>query len=185
MKRRIFLIDDDFQMLTELTEVLEGRQLGVLTAASGQDALHMAVDEMYDVALVDIRLPDINGVDLISRLRTKRPEAVYVLMTAYASLDNAIQAVHSGAFDYLMKPFQIRDVLQSLERGFAFRDHLVRQQDEKKNWSQERGLLEMKLDGLRRLNRVFNQREEEILRLKKEVNSLLDRLHMAHKYEEV
>ncbi len=124
--RRVLVIDDDRDFADSLANllVLEGYGVeAVYSAAAAQASAFRA-----EVALIDIRLGEGSGLDLIAALRHRHPDTICVMMTAYASAETAIEALKQGAYDYLCKPFFTADLLATLERCFD-RRALVRQRD--------------------------------------------------------
>jgi len=153
-------------------------------ASSGEDSLAIAEKENYDVALLDMKLPDCNGLELLQRLRHKQPEPTYILMTAYGSLDTAIQALKNGATDYILKPFSPDEVVAAVRKGFHLRDARREGQGQVEELQVQKQILEDKIQHLRKLNQIFLGREERIRELKRETNDLLRRLGQPPKYEE-
>jgi two-component system sensor histidine kinase HydH len=113
---RVLVVDDNAPFVDNLVEILRGERYQVLTASSGTQAL-AAARPGFDVALVDVRLPDSDGTQLAERLREISPEAAVVLLTGFATLETAIAAVHAGAFAYLVKPCSTPDLLLTIERA--------------------------------------------------------------------
>ena len=183
MRRRVLLIEDDEIMLEELSNFFKQNKIMTLTANCGRVGLELAQAKIYDVALVDIKLPDMNGVELITKLKKRRPHATYILMTAYASLETAIKAVRKGAFEYLLKPFDPQDLLRALERGFLRKDTNERFWNQKAKLKNENEVLGKKLSALRELNEIYIGRERTIIALKKEVNDLLISMDRGRKYD--
>ncbi|MBM4295345.1 MAG: diguanylate cyclase [Deltaproteobacteria bacterium] len=101
---KILLVDDDPQILTTLQEFLEGQGYAVATAADSRQALDILnrEDELH-LALVDLRLPEISGLDLLSQIKSKDPDIEVIMFTGYADIDTVLQAMHQGAYDYLIK----------------------------------------------------------------------------------
>lgn len=116
--RSVLVVDDDRDFAETLRKllVLEGYSArSVESAAAAREALHEAPPA---VALVDVRLGTESGLSLVAELRQRWPEVTCVVMTAYASTETAIKALHEGAYDYLCKPFYTEDLLATLERCF-------------------------------------------------------------------
>src|SRR5690606_25803404 len=105
MALRVLLVDDESAILHSLQILLRGEGFQVAVAQSGRDAVERFADFMPDVVLTDIRMPGMDGLELLAALRQKDPEVPVILMTAQASLQSAVQAVNQGAFYYLQKPF--------------------------------------------------------------------------------
>ncbi len=184
MKRCVLIIDDDVHLCQELSDLFRKKKISVLTAGSGRASLEIADNDPFDVALVDVCLPDCDGIELVARLRKKRPESAFLLVTAYASLESAIKAVHYGVLEYIPKPFHPEDVFHAVERGFAARDAASYLAGYGKKLTEEKSVLEKKVNGLERLNDIYLGREGEIMALKREVNSLLRAMNRDVKYED-
>lgn len=101
----VLVVDDKKNMLSLMKKVLRG-DARVLTAERGLDALKILEAEPVDVVLCDLRMPDIDGVEVLKLCKRVRPRAEFVLMTAYASVPTAVEALRLGAYDYLIKPFE-------------------------------------------------------------------------------
>jgi signal transduction histidine kinase/ActR/RegA family two-component response regulator len=115
---RILIVDDEKDLVLVLVDILESRGYQVEVAHSVQGGQEKV--EVFDaqVALLDVRLGRDSGIDLITRLKEVRPGILCVVMTAYAALDTAIEAIHRGAYDYLQKPLDMRYLLTTLDRCF-------------------------------------------------------------------
>jgi two-component system response regulator HydG len=100
----VLVVDDKKNMLSLMKKVLRG-DARVLTAERGLDALKILEAEPVDVVLCDLRMPDMDGVEVLKLCKRVRPQAEFILMTAYASVGTAVEALRLGAYDYLIKPF--------------------------------------------------------------------------------
>jgi DNA-binding NtrC family response regulator len=121
LPRRILIVDDDRAMREMLASLFKERGLWVEDAASADAALSRAAEQEFDVVLSDVRMPGLSGVELVGQLRRLRPATPVVLMTAFGSIDSAVDAMRSGAFDYLTKPFEPDAVILAVERALAHR----------------------------------------------------------------
>jgi two-component system response regulator HydG len=101
----VLVVDDKPNMLRLMAKVLGG-DARILTAECGQDAIKLLEQQPVDVVLCDVRMPDIDGVQVLAACKRLRPRAQVILMTAYASVHTAVDALRLGAFDYLTKPFE-------------------------------------------------------------------------------
>ncbi len=114
---RILLIDDDPVLLRVCAEVLHRQGYEIVTASTGQEGLQLLSHQPVAAAVVDIILPDINGLDVLKRIKETDPDVVVLLVTGYASLDTAIEALRCGAYDYVRKPFSNEDLVRIVRRG--------------------------------------------------------------------
>ncbi|MBN1977495.1 MAG: response regulator [Anaerolineae bacterium] len=112
---RILIIDDDPKMRELLNECLAPLGYDVTPATSGRQALELIEKEQFNVVLLDLMLPDIEGMKVFRELREQRPETEVIVLTGYASLESAIEALRIGAYDYVTKPFDA-SVVQSATR---------------------------------------------------------------------
>jgi DNA-binding NtrC family response regulator len=111
--RRILIVDDEAVVRTGIARVLEGQGLAVNLAASGSEALELMAIHPADVMLLDIKMPGIDGIEVLKRIRTSYPETVVIMITGYPTIDTAIECIKLGALDYLVKPFRV-DELEAL-----------------------------------------------------------------------
>jgi DNA-binding NtrC family response regulator len=123
---RILVVDDEEGMREFLTYMLEGESYEVSTATSGLEALEKVRHQEFALVLADIKMPGIDGLEMLRRIKEIDEQAVVIVMTAYASLDTAIKAIKFDAYDYLVKPFADTDkVLSIIEKGLVRHHELV------------------------------------------------------------
>jgi DNA-binding NtrC family response regulator len=108
----VLIIDDERNVRALLAKILGQDQIEVHTAGTGAEGLQMADDVNPDVVLLDIRLPDANGIDLLKTLKTRHPETAVIMITAFGQIASAVEAMKHGATDYLEKPFEPLDKLR-------------------------------------------------------------------------
>jgi DNA-binding NtrC family response regulator len=118
----VLIVDDEPLIRDTLAEFLSQEGLQVSACANAEDALNRAVSQRFDVALCDVQLPGMDGIALLERLRKLSPETFVVMITAFATVENAVEAFQRGAHDYLMKPILLDEVLSKIRRVLAFRD---------------------------------------------------------------
>lgn len=117
----ILVVDDERPVRLMLETALRSQGYHVESAASGTEALACIAAEAFDLVLLDLQLGDMDGVDVLVEIRQRAPEVVVVLLTAHGSLSSAIAALRHGAFDYLLKPAQISQIRECVERGLQQR----------------------------------------------------------------
>ncbi|MGH7376207.1 MAG: response regulator, partial [Candidatus Methylomirabilales bacterium] len=107
---RILVVDDEAGMRDFLSILLQREGHRVVAAANGKEALRLAREGRFDLAISDIRMPQLDGVGLLEGLREADPEMPVILITAFASASSTIEAMKQGAFDYLTKPFKVEEI---------------------------------------------------------------------------
>lgn len=118
----ILVVDDDEDTRELLREVLSEEGYRVNTSGSGEEAMEIGKRELFDVIISDMRLgPDLNGLDVLRAYKSVQPESEVILITAFGTMETAIEAVKAGAFDYISKPFKIDEVLLQVQRALENR----------------------------------------------------------------
>ncbi len=126
---RILVVDDEKTIRTVIGEALQSAGYRVQTAANADHALQACLADPIDLALVDMRMPgSMDGMGLLREIHRQWPQMVVILLTAYATLDSAITALREGAYDYLVKPASLVQILETVERGLAKRREEARRQ---------------------------------------------------------
>lgn len=116
-KEKILVVDDERSMGEFLTLLLSKDGYRVKATTSGRDALSQLEEEAYNMLITDLRMPEMNGIDLVREARRRYPELGVVVMTAFASLDSAVEALRLGAADYITKPFQVDEIRSVVEKA--------------------------------------------------------------------
>jgi DNA-binding NtrC family response regulator len=114
---RILIIDDDDQLRKSFKKLLTEESYSVDSAASGEEGINMIQNEVPDLVMLDIRLPGMNGLETFQAIHEIEAKVPVIIMTAYGTTDIAIEATKIGAFDYILKPFDVYDVLAIIERA--------------------------------------------------------------------
>lgn len=117
--RRLLVVDDDPDICSLIVDGLSEEAYSICSCVSGEQALELVEQERFDLVLADIRMPHITGVDLLQHIREVSRDTKVILMTAYASIDTAIEAVRHDAFDYLVKPFSLKELRQRVHCALA------------------------------------------------------------------
>ncbi len=125
-RARILIVDDDESIRKVVATILQEKGYAVDTAETGKEAISKSNKKFYNLALIDMRLPDMEGTQLLMSMRETTPRMVKIIMTGYPSLQNAMEAVNKNADAYLLKPVNMDKVLSTID------EHLKRQQGEKK-----------------------------------------------------
>jgi two-component system response regulator GlrR len=118
---KILVVDDDHGLLTLMKVRLESAGYQAVMAEGGEQALGLAQDEIYDMAIVDLKLSGMNGINLLERLLLLHPHLPVIILTAHGSIASAVEATKKGAYDYLTKPFDPKDLLHRIEKGLEVR----------------------------------------------------------------
>lgn len=130
-KPRILVVDDDVDILQSLKDILETKGYNVEVAENAQKGLDMARKKFFNLAILDIKLPDMEGTELLAKIHKEKPEMMKVMLTGYPSLDNAVQALNLGADAYLMKPVNPEELLRVVEEK-------LREQSEAESMTEEK-----------------------------------------------
>jgi len=119
VQERILVVDDDEALLRLLSMRLSANGFAVTTCATGEEALALAKREMFDLALTDLRLPDRDGLSVLEGLKLIHPDLPVLLLTAHGTIPNAVEAMQKGAFGYLTKPFDDKELQATLEKALV------------------------------------------------------------------
>jgi DNA-binding NtrC family response regulator len=126
-KRRssILIVDDERSIRTTLAAILEQEGYDVDTAENGAQAIEKSNDKFFDLALVDMRLPDMVGTDLLGRMKERTPKMAKIMVTGFPSMQNAISAVNEGADAYVVKPVDAEILLETIRKHLQKREEEV------------------------------------------------------------
>jgi DNA-binding response OmpR family regulator len=119
MSAHILIVDDENTLRYFLRRTLQAEGYRVSEAADGQTALDLLEQEAFDLALVDLRMAGVDGLEVMRQFRQRSPNTQIIIMTGYASVPSAVEALRQGAHDYLTKPFSIEELLTSVADGLA------------------------------------------------------------------
>jgi DNA-binding NtrC family response regulator len=128
---RILIVDDDESIRKVLTVILEDQGYNVESVESAKKAIRKTKRKIFNLALIDIRLPDMEGVQLLTRMKDTTPKTRKIIITGYPTLKNAVEAVNKGADAYIVKPFDMEKVLKKIKEQ-------LKRQEEAKRYSQEK-----------------------------------------------
>ncbi len=116
MKTRILVVDDERAIRDLLSDAISHAGYEVFSASNGKEALSLIELENINIAICDIKMPGMDGIDLLKKIRDISPETIVLMITAYASVETAVDALRYGAFDYILKPFIEEDVFAKILR---------------------------------------------------------------------
>ena len=112
------VVDDEIEMRIALETTLKREGHHVVLAENGKQAMEKFGEDSFHLVLTDVKMPKMNGVELLKALKKKSPQTVAIMMTAYGDIDNAVETIKAGAFDYLLKPFSAEILVATLNRAF-------------------------------------------------------------------
>jgi DNA-binding NtrC family response regulator len=113
---KILVVDDDTELRANLSEVLQGAGYETFEATSGQEACDVARTGDFDIVLLDLMMPRMSGMDVLGEMKKISPRSKVVMITAFATVGNAVEAIKKGASDYIAKPFKINELLITVRR---------------------------------------------------------------------
>ena len=122
----ILVVDDEANYLTVMEALLGGAGYEALTAGSGVEAMKVAAQAELDLVLTDMKMPRMSGIDLLAELKRLYPDVPVILMTAFGTVEKAVEAMKKGAFDYILKPFKNEEILLTIAKALELR-HLLLQ----------------------------------------------------------
>ena len=121
-KLKVLLVDDEEEFVSTLAERLQLRDIVTLVATDGDQALQMMEAEKPPVVVLDVMMPGMSGLDVLQEIRRRHPGAQTILLTGHGSTKDGIKGMRMGAFDYLMKPVNIEDLIKKMNDAFQAAD---------------------------------------------------------------
>ncbi len=115
-KNRILVVDDEEALRTVLSTELSSEGYEVSTAADGNEAIELVKDNNYDLVLLDIKMPSVDGFEVLKYIKGGKPDIKVIMLTGFADLKNAIESKRLGAEDFVSKPYDLVDLLTTIER---------------------------------------------------------------------
>lgn len=132
MPEKVLLVDDEKDFLEVMAERMANRGIDVSTAASAQEALQLAEKESFDAIIVDLMMPEMDGLEALKLLKEKKPESQVILLTGHATLEKGIEAMKLGAVDFLEKPADMTQLTKKIKKAHARKMIVVEKQIEEK-----------------------------------------------------
>ena len=118
MKTRVLLVDDEEQFVQPLAERLKIRNYEAATCLSGEDALKKLKDYNFDVVILDVAMPGMNGVETLREIKRIKPLTEVIMLTGHATVDSAIEGMKLGALDFLMKPCKTEELVAKIDKAY-------------------------------------------------------------------
>jgi DNA-binding NtrC family response regulator len=112
---QVMLVDDEVEFLNTLTKRLRKRGVDITGVESGEKALQFLGQSQYDVVILDVRMPGMDGIEVLRIIKDRYPLVEVIMLTGHANIEVAVRGMELGAFDYLMKPMDIDDLLYKVE----------------------------------------------------------------------
>lgn len=132
MSEKVLLVDDDIEFLDTLSERMRTRGMEVSTSSSGVEALKKVERETYDVIILDLMMPGVDGLEALEVLKAKRPELQVILLTGHATVEKGIEAMKLGAMDFLEKPVDLSLLTEKIKKAQAKKMLIVEKHNEGK-----------------------------------------------------
>ena len=128
MEARVLLVDDEEAFLESMSERMRLRGMDVTTASSAKEALVVIESDIFDAVILDIQLPEMDGMAVLKKIKAKHPEAQIILLTGHASLEKGVEAMKIGASDYLEKPADMETLSKKIKEAKTEKMLIVRKQ---------------------------------------------------------
>jgi DNA-binding NtrC family response regulator len=116
LNESILVVDDDAEVRKTLSSILSKEGYSVETVENGKQATRLSEKSRFDIALIDIKLPDMEGTELLHRLKENQPHMVKIVITGFPTLENAMETVNEGADGYILKPFDLEKLLEMIRK---------------------------------------------------------------------
>jgi two-component system, NtrC family, response regulator PilR len=117
--KRILIVDDDELIRKFLNDFFVDLNYEVVTAENGEDALQKFTPLSFDIVISDLVMPDLNGLELLKEIKARDDKILFFLITGYPTLETAVEAIKNGAYDYIVKPFNLEDLRIKVERAIT------------------------------------------------------------------
>ncbi|MEW5894672.1 MAG: response regulator [Candidatus Omnitrophota bacterium] len=113
-EKKVLIVDDDVDFCDSLADILEGENLKTTTAYIGEDAVRLIESQVFDIVLLDIKMPGIDGISVLKLIKKAHPQTRVIIMTGYADVDRVKQALQEKAEKIVYKPFEVKDFIETI-----------------------------------------------------------------------
>ncbi len=117
-KFRVLVVDDEQDFLETIIKRLQARNINVMGAESGQQALDLMAQQDFDVVILDVKMPGMDGIETLREMKKRKPLVEVIMLTGHASVESGIQGMQLGAFDYVMKPVALDELLEKMRQAY-------------------------------------------------------------------
>jgi len=131
-EEKVLIVDDEIEFTEILAERMESRGLAVDTAASGREALDKAKNRSYDAIVLDLSMPEMDGMETLKHLLSENPDLQVIVLTGHATIEKGVEAIKHGAMEFLKKPAEVQDLVDQIQRARAKKTILVEKRMEEK-----------------------------------------------------
>ena len=115
---KVMVVDDELDFLETIIKRLKARKIEVTGAESGQKALELLVSQEVDVMILDVKMPGMDGIETLREVKKRKPLTEVIMLTGHASVESGIQGMQLGAFDYVMKPVALDELLEKMRQAY-------------------------------------------------------------------
>lgn len=133
--KKVLLVDDEVDFTASLGKILRRRGFEVETASDGLIALERITHQAFDVIVLDVKMPGMDGIETLREIKKKKPTVEVIMLTGHGSVESGIQGLQLGAYNYIMKPVPLNDLLQQMAQ--AYERKLIEEERERKTRSSE------------------------------------------------
>ncbi len=169
-KPKVLVVDDEKALRTGVKRLLEMENYEVTEAENGTEGIKLGTETEFDLAVIDLKMPDVDGIEVLKKIKKKFPNTICYIATAYASYETAVEATRLGAHGYIPKPFPPEELIQNLKEGYQRR--LINLEAEKWQKEREKRLLEVAFEKTR-LNTIINSISDGVLVINKAGEAVL------------
>ena len=122
---KILVVDDEAEFVELFVKRLQKRSFQVASAQSGQEALGWLDKNSVDIVILDIKMPGMNGIETLKEIKKRQPFVEVLILTGHGSIESSLQGIHHGAYDCIMKPFDMKDLLYKVQKAYERRQLIL------------------------------------------------------------